>query len=264
MKWPNTLTFIRHGESEFNFLKEQYQKHDLYKKFKKRFDLEFNKANDENWISDELKEMARILVKTFKRGADDYGLALTKTGHKQAQNTGKKLSTIAPVPDVIYVSPYLRTRQTLDGLIKGYPKLKKVKVISEERIREQERGLALLYADRRVYLVLNPLQALLFKLEGSYAYRFLNGENVADVRDRVRSFVTTLVREHSEQNVLIVSHHLTLLSLRSTLERWDRETFARVDHADHPINCGVTIYRGHPKVGKNGQLKLDIYNKKLY
>lgn len=104
----------------------------------------------------------------------------------------------------------------------------------------------------------------MFKLEGDYEYRFLNGENKADVRDRVRSFLTTLIRENAGQNVLVVSHHLTLLSLRSNLERWGREKFIETDRNDKPINCGVTIYRGNSEQGNDGKLILEGYNQKLY
>lgn len=107
-------------------------------------------------------------------------------------------------------------------------------------------------------------QGLLQKQEGEYVYRFLNGESKADVRDRVRSFLTTLIRENAEQHVFVVSHHLTLLCIRANLERWDQEKFEEVDKNDKPINCGITIYRGDPKLGKDGNLVLDTYNKKVY
>jgi broad specificity phosphatase PhoE len=108
------------------------------------------------------------------------------------------------------------------------------------------------------------MQGLLYKLQGDYEYRFLNGENKADVRDRSRSFLSTLIREHAERKVLVISHHLTLLSFRANLERWGREEFIEADRNDKPINCGVTVYKGDPQQGKNGRLSLEIYNKRLY
>ena len=154
--------------------------------------------------------------------------------------------------------------ETLIEIINGWPELKRVKVISEERIREQEHGIATLYNDRRLYFVFNPIQGLLYKLEGKYEYRYMNGENKADVRDRVRSFLSTLVREYSQQKVLIISHHLTLLCLRANLERWTREMFVKIDKTEKPINCGVTIYKGDFRKGTDGKLMLKSYNGKLY
>ncbi|MBI2064423.1 MAG: histidine phosphatase family protein [Candidatus Yanofskybacteria bacterium] len=265
MKWPNTVSFIRHGESAYNLLRQNKHKNPLYQEFTERFDKEFAKAEDHSWVSPELKGMAQELFADLKLDVSDYGTSLTETGREQAEKTGRRLLELIPVvPDVIFVSPYLRTRQTLEGLMRGCPALKEVKIVSEERIREQEHGLSTVYNDWRVYLALNPVQGLLFKLEGDYEYRFLNGENKADVRDRARSFLATLVREYSGKNALIVSHHLTLLAMRSNLERWDREQFIQANEEDRPINCGVTIYRGDPAKGSEGHLVLDKYNVKLY
>jgi broad specificity phosphatase PhoE len=189
---------------------------------------------------------------------------MTEEGIHQAEETGRHLLEHMELPDVIYVSPYLRTRQTLEGLIRGCPELGKVKVVVEERIREQEHGLSTVYNDWRIYLAFNPAQALLRKRGGDYEYRFLNGENKADVRDRVRTFLTTLIRENAGMKVLIVSHHLTLLAFRANLERWDREEFMRVDREESPINCGLTVYRGDSESGQDGRLIMESYNKKLY
>ncbi len=121
-----------------------------------------------------------------------------------------------------------------------------------------------LYNDWRVFCVFNPSQALLFKREGDYFYRHLNGENKADVKDRIRDFIATLIRENAGKNVLLISHHLTLLAIRSNLERWLPEEFLRIDKEEKPINCGVTIYQGDPKQGKDGKLILKTYNKQLW
>jgi len=74
------------------------------------------------------------------------------------------------------------------------------------------------------------------------------------------------VRDFHDQNVLVVTHHLTILGMRANLERFDADEFLRIDKEEKPINCGVTIYKGNPKLGKDGQGKLELlaYNSKLY
>ena len=264
MKWPNSLVFIRHGESAYNSFKKSKDLNETYQEFRKLFEKEYPKADRVDWPGRKLTDLAKKAWSEFKLGISDYNTPLTPEGVRQAEETGRHFSVTAPLPDIIYVSPYLRTRQTLEGLIRGCPKLSGVKVISEERIREQEHGLSTVYNDWRIYLTFHPEQALLRKLETDYEYRFLNGENKADVRDRGRSFLGTLVRERAGRNVLMISHHLTLLSMRANLERWDREKFMEVDENDKPLNCGVTIYKCDPTQGKDGKLLLDAYNKKLY
>lgn len=264
MKWPNSLVFLRHGQSEFNALKERRANVEGYDEFKKLFERDFEFAKDGHWVSDELKTRAHEIWQKTRLLFNDFSTPLTELGSSQAEETGKKLKELVLLPDIIYVSPYLRTRQTLGGLTRSWPELKNIKIVHEERIREQEHGLAILFNDWRLYHVFNPFQALLFKLEGEYGYRYLNGESKLDVKERVRSFFSTLIRENSEENVLMISHHLTLISLRANLERMTPEQFIEVDKKVPPINCGVTIYRGDKKQGRDGKLILEKYNEKLY
>lgn len=264
MKWPKSLTFIRHGESDYNALKKKKEGSSEYNEFRRLFENDFGIAQNENWPSQQLILLAKKIWVENRLSVSDYNTPLTKLGRQQAYQTGMSLSKIIELPDIIYTSPYLRTKQTLEELQKAWPELKKIKIVSEDRIREQEHGMATLYNDWRIYFVLNPLQGLLSKLETDYEYRFSNGESKLDVRDRTRSFMATLIRENSEQNVLMISHHITLLSLRSNLERWEREKFIETDRNEKPINCGVTIYQGESQLGKDGKLILKTYNQKFY
>lgn len=264
MKWPNTLTIIRHGESAYNLLKKNKRENPDYEKFLELFAEDYEKAEDEKWPSKKLVVLARKVWQKTRLGFDDYHTPLTEEGFEQAKSTASSLKKVIKLPDVIYFSPSLRTKETLKGLVQGWPELAKVKAVSEERVREQEHGLQTIYNDWRVFCTLNPVQGLLFKQEGDYFYRQANGENKADVRDRVRSFMATIIREDAGQNVLLLSHHITLLCFRANLERWSPEKFIEIDKADKPINCGVTMYGGDPKQGENGKLILKTYNQKLY
>jgi len=264
MKWPSTLTFIRHGESAFNILKGKKLADHEYVAFKERFDKEYAVAQDDTWASPELQAMARKIWGHIRLNIADSPTPLTEAGMEQARKTGERLPELIEIPDIIYVSPYARTLQTLEMITASWPALRDVKTIHEERIREQEHGLYTIYNDWSVYLALNPAQGILRKLEDHYEYRVVNGENLADVRERGRSMLASLIREHHDEKVLMVSHHMTLLAFRALLERWDREKFTYFDRNEQPANCGVTIYRGKPDEGPEGRLVLDIYNKVLY
>jgi broad specificity phosphatase PhoE len=264
MKWPKTLTIIRHGESIYNAMRGKKLKSKKYLDFKSLYDKEFGEAKNPDWPSDKLRNLAQESWDELRIFVSDHSTPLAKEGEAQALETGKKLHNIIELPDIIYVSPHLRTLKTLEYITKSWPELNDIRVVSDERIREQEHGLQTLYNDARVFNVFNPDQALLSRLEGGYWYRHLNGESKADVRDRVRSFMATLIRENFGQNVLVISHHLTLLSIRATIERWFPEKFMSVDEMQKPINCGVTIYDGDSSKGKDGKLVLREYNKKIY
>jgi broad specificity phosphatase PhoE len=166
------------------------------------------------------------------------------------------------LPDVVIVSPYIRTRNTFMVMASAWPELeRKSSVYYDDRVREQEHGLSLLYNDWRVFETMHPEQRRLRKLLGTYWYQYPQGESAAQTRERVRSMMNTIIREWAGRHVLLITHHLTILSVRANLERLSSEEFIRLDEEEKPRNCGVTIYRGNPHRGANGKLELECYNR---
>jgi broad specificity phosphatase PhoE len=254
MKWPESVTLLRHGRSLYNDLRRSKYASETYLRFVRLFRAsEYGQPTFSRsvllgtWPSPELRSAAVDafeVVRDLMQSSSDIDMPLTSVGELQAQQTGLQLQHHIPAPSVIYYSPSRRTIQTLQHLQSAWPALKTTVQLEDDRIREQEHGLKNLYGgDWRLYRVFNPHQALLYDTEGPFAYRYLNGENKFDVRARVKHFMNRLVREHSGRHVMLVTHHLTILSARSVLERWTRDEFARVDAMRRPINCGVSIYR---------------------
>ena len=261
MKWPVKLIIVRHGQSQFNSLKPQKDQDPRYQEFKALYEQckRKNFAHSANAVG-----LAQQLQEKYAMGISDERTPLTPTGHKQAYKTGRALSRLLTTPDVVFVSPYLRTQQTLQGIVKGWPRLAGVKTIPDERIRERNIGLLEIYNDWRILNILNPDQGRLQTVQGEFYYRYPQGESIADVQFRNRQWFQTLTREFSGKTVLVVTHHLTLLSIRSLLERWTPKKFIHVDHHEKPRNCSVTIYREDPKQGTDGKLCLEAYNQIFY
>lgn len=256
MKWPRSITIIRHGQSIYNELLQKKKLDPEYEEFRKEY---------ERGPSKKLRAMARAMRKKYALNASDYKTPLSKNGRRQASVTGSKLLNVGiPTPDVLLVSPYLRAKETLEAMIDGGFFSRCDEGIIEDRIREQEHGLALLYSDWRVFQSLHPEQRELNELMGPYWYQYPQGESVSMVRERIRSFTNTLIREYANEHVMLITHHLTILSIRANFERLTPEEFIRLDNEEKPVNCGVTMYQGNPHVGSNGGLELLFYNKKLY
>ena len=112
--------------------------------------------------------------------------------------------------------------------------------------------------------MMHPEQGELHRLLGEYDYRFLNGENIPDVRQRNLSWITTLTREFSDTRVMAITHHLTILATRANFERLSPEQFLQLDEHEKPVNCGVTRYTGNPQLGSSGKLELEEYNRQYY
>lgn len=263
MKWPLSLTIIRHGQSAYNVLRDKKKADPEYQEFVKWFD-------SDKQVNGKMMQRAMDLQKRYSTGVSDYDTPLTEEGQRQATETGKHILNNVPMPDVIFISPYKRTRATFEWLwahgitLPSKGEIKVPPFVYDDRIREQEHGLSLLYNDWRIFQTMHPEQRRLYNLQGPYWYQFPQGESVSMVRERIRSFLTMLVREYAGKHVWLVSHHLTLLSIRSTLERLSPEQFMDLDNNEKPINCGVTLYLGDPKLGSGGKLLLAMYNRRLY
>jgi broad specificity phosphatase PhoE len=257
MKWPEYLMLIRHDVSTYNALKKRKQADPEYRQF-----VEAYKRNPN---AKETIRLAKIMHKRYALSCGDHNTPLANDG-EQAFKTGQRLSLefAKELPDVIFYSPYQRTCDSMEQLMRGWPKLRNVKAYEDERIREQGHGLANLYNDWRIFFTLHPEQRELYELEGSYWYRYPQGENVPDVRERNRAWKTTLVREFAGKRVLAVTHHLNILSYRVNQERLTAADFRRLDEEEKPINAGVTLYRGNKDAGKDGRLELAFYNKRYY
>lgn len=247
---------MRHDVSDYNTIKKVRETTPLYQAFRE--------AYDKHPDAEETKRLAIEVHETFSLEVSSHDIPLTEDKERRAVQVGKKLKDYIKVPEVIFVSPYKRTIQTLDRVMEGWPDLRSVPVIEEERIREQDMGLAFLFNDWRVFNTIHPEQRKLHDFQGEYWYRYPQGENVPDMRERLRSWVATLTREFAEQNVFAVKHHLGILALRANLERLGANDFLRMNDEEKPLNAGVTIYRGDPGQGSNGRLVLDVYNLKLY
>lgn len=283
-RYPETLTLIRHGQSRYNALKDQVKDLDEARRFRQIFDLETYDVNgsplqslaidvlEKTWPS---KDLHTLAIGYFKKihalmhGISDYDTPLTDEGFAQAVKTGERMSEVVPKPDMIYYSPYLRTRQTMEAILSSAPPAwRDVPKWSNESIREQEHGMNTVFNDWRLSYVFEPMEMLNSMKQGEYAYRYKGGESRFDVRNRTSRFLGKLRRKHVGENVLAVTHHLTILATIGELLHWNREEFIEWDENRKPPNSSVTIFRRQPGVSRTGrdQLILDPkeYGMKLY
>ncbi len=272
MKWPNQLSMLRHGESAYNILSKKRKDDPDYQEFISMYNSEWEKLRKNPMLalpgrgfpSEELFDLASKVIKKIRLDVTDFDTPLTKEGERQAFETGKALLDKIDKPHVILVSPYLRTRQTLDFVIQGNPELKDIEIITEDRIREQEHGLRTYFNDQALANLFHPIEGLQAETENRYTHRYLGGESMMDVKDRTGDFLGKLTRDYQGYNVLLVTHHLLIMAMRSRLERWSPDNFLSENKTNHPKNCSLTIYKGDPTTGNNGRLNLESFNEVLW
>jgi broad specificity phosphatase PhoE len=171
--------------------------------------------------------------KSVRATIPDHRIPLTEQGHRDAKDAGVRLKELFGKQTIqVYLSPYLRTRETYEGLKLGAEyELNIVKEYEDPRIREQDFGhlraleaFALIDAERSAF--------------GTFYYRIPDGESGADVYDRVTTFLDTMYRDFEKQdyaeNALIVSHGLTI---RLLLMRWLHWSVEKFEKLKNPFNC---------------------------
>jgi broad specificity phosphatase PhoE len=165
----------------------------------------------------------------------DYALNLTPNGIEQARQAGNEIKEIIGSENLyVYLSPYVRTRQTYQH-IKESIGTNVVKTSEDPRIRELDWG-HLRHPDENEDII---------RARDSFStfyYRIPDGESGADVYDRVSTFLDTLYRDFNKkeypQNALIITHGLTL---RLFLMRWFHWTVEEFENLRNPRNCQVVV-----------------------
>lgn len=198
----------------------------------------------------------------------DWRIPLTDKGYEMAVASGEKILSILggdkSAPLFFYCSPYLRTKQTLHGLLKALGE-NRIEGVREEPQLTGFRTYSIFYI--QIHKILKHQTHFMWiyleqqfgnfqsfeivsrlKQErnayGRFYYRFPEGESGLDVYNRVTAFIATLYREWSRipnienVTVIMVCHGL---SLRLFIMRWFRYTVSDFENSCNPPNGAVII-----------------------
>ncbi|MGO1950884.1 MAG: histidine phosphatase family protein [Mycobacteriaceae bacterium] len=214
---PKNLILVRHGQSEANVIQKA------------------DKAGDQALFSEETMLVA------------DRSWRLTAAGVAQAQAAGDWIQRNVEGLDRCITSPFVRTRETAANL--GLPEAR----WEENRVVRERSWGEISPLPRKVFEEQYAHNALLKERDPLY-WAPPAGESIANVAEnRVRNLLSTLHRESSEQNVLVVTHGDFMWSTRLVLERWSDEEFLHYDQDPSLtiFNCTVVHYtRVDPVTGE--------------
>ena len=164
----------------------------------------------------------------------DPQVPLTKKGWRQALDAGIMIKEIASDTNLFfYTSPYLRSKQTYEGVAEAFGASGIAGVQEEVQLREQDFGN---FQDAEGKQR-EKAERLRF---GRFFYRFPNGESGADVYDRMTLFEDHLVRDinagrfSGDTSLVLVTHGL---AARVFLMRWFHWTVAQFMKVYNPPNA---------------------------
>lgn len=187
------------------------------------------------------------------RDLQDHMVTLTNQGLIQPETAGKAIRDFALANNLdkfrIYYSPFLRTRQTQEVLAEALGGDLIEAAYEDERLREQDFGLLRQFPNEQDRLEKFPAEYDAFKRckEGPFGAVYARppmGESRLDVLQRVRQFVEMVMREHAEEgveNMIVVSHGITIRALEMALLRHTTEWF---ETSPNPDNCQVNHLSG--------------------
>lgn len=182
----------------------------------------------------------------------DADVPLSPTGREQAAAVGRWLGGLAEDsrPQIVVVSPYLRTRQTAELALAGTG----LPTVVDERLRDRELGVLDLLTARGVEARL-PAEAARRRRLGKFYYRPPGGESWADVLLRLRAVLRELRDDHPDGRVLLVAHEATVLLVRYLAEGLSEDELMAVARSHTIANTSISSWR---RAG--GELRPELFN----
>jgi 2,3-bisphosphoglycerate-dependent phosphoglycerate mutase len=190
------------------------------------------------------------------RGMTDEAVPLSQWGREQAVDAGRFLREELAQSDharrklkVIH-SPFLRTRQTTEGLLEGLGR-EGLQAEPCDNMREQGFGLFSCITDRRLIARLWPQEHARFaadRQQDKYNAKAPGGESRADVVARAQQLIDTYRQDFEDPNtdVILVGHGLVNRAVEMCLRGLDKEWLRK---EPNPTNCAVRKLEGELRHG---------------
>ena len=190
----------------------------------------------------------------------DHKIPLTEFGVEQAKNAGALIREYyqnnAAIKDKkirLWYSPYLRTKQTKDGLASGlgHDLIENIKNgkpgWEDDRLVEQDFGVFSRMHDKDEQFRLFPAWAEHFynikDNEGKYYAQAPGGESRKQVCAHVSDFIRSMMDDVKEghEDMVIVTHGVTMRAFEKRFMHHDIDWF---EESENPDNCDVVLIEG--------------------
>eukprot|EP00300_Choanocystis_sp_HF-7_P010069 c16768_g1_i2.p1 GENE.c16768_g1_i2~~c16768_g1_i2.p1 ORF type:complete len:347 (+),score=55.95 c16768_g1_i2:35-1075(+) len=180
--------------------------------------------------------------KNIYESTPDHMIPLTEAGWKMAIRAGQEIAKHLEQDRTLiqmWVSPFLRTRQTAAGILEGLGDLAhNVTVRESPLLVEQDWGLfegtGMEKADEQEKVRLQRIT----EHQGKFWARFPLGESCFDVCQRVRILFGSMFRAAPVETCIVVSHGITIRAFVMMWCRYSHEWFSK---CPNPPNCSIRL-----------------------
>lgn len=157
----------------------------------------------------------------------DPEIPLTKLGHLQAMRTGEEMARRKIFPDLVFCSPYKRTRETAQDILSGIYRYSKASLFHRlsflDVLVSRRSGAAANYP--RPYLsVLFPEEDARYKNSNRIEFRPPGGESIRDIFEKRLPPFRAILERVSFSTLLIIGHAYINTCTRSLLTGEPLET----------------------------------------
>lgn len=171
---------------------------------------------------------------------------LTEKGREQVRDTLKRFG---PMPELIFSSPYLRTRETAEQIAE-YFGIAKADIAYDERLVEFSFGA---YEEKPIR------EFVAWRLSHGYADRPGNGESYQDAKRRFGTFLYDLEANHANKRILVVTHGIGLESSLAAAEALDAPASKAFIEKVSPFPQAAVVTVPFVPLPHNDDYELDLH-----
>jgi broad specificity phosphatase PhoE len=195
----------------------------------------------------------------------DHRIQLTSEGWRQARATGAHLVQYVGRPNEIVHSEYVRTEQTLAGILEGIPNGRSIPVHGDSRLRERKTGYTYSMTEQEKQTHF-PFNDKYWEITGPVVARPQGGESLLEIKEgRLNACCRDLWKRFAGKRLWLVCHGRVIQCLRALLDEMSLQQMEQFVIEDsklrNPKNASATIYEYSPRTGR---LVLKEYTKTFY
>jgi broad specificity phosphatase PhoE len=223
MGMPKNLYLVRHGQSEGNLLRRKYEETGDLSLFSENF---LNLHESQYLLTEKGEEQAKLAGYWLKENTDLDFYRMLVSNNNRAMQTAALLELEKPAWMIDF---NLRERE--NGIFN---------VLAPDEIKRD-------YEKQRIFHDTQP-----------FLFRPPQGENIADVAQRIKIVLDTLARECDGQDVVIVCHGHVIKTFRIILERMSlsesNDYLTTTEDWGRVPNCAIVHYTRQDPKNQNREL----------